>query len=144
MPWSSVAGFRSMVRRRLTSAAAADRGRTARPKISPAHASSVAIRRARVRMGDSVASPIRAVVQPALIPQEHGPVDDHEAYGTLNMGAGYALLVAPAVANRVVAIAASHSIPAWIAGHVERTTGSTKVVILPKSLEYPIKSLNIR
>ena len=50
--------------------------------------------------------------------QQHAQQDDHEAYGTLNMGAGFALFVPAEQAQRTVEIAAGprrrrHRWPAW-------------------------------
>ena len=47
-------------------------------------------------------------------------IDEREAYGTLNMGAGFALFVAAADAARCVQVAADCGVPAWNAGTVER------------------------
>lgn len=100
----------------------------------------------RARTSERFAYVIDTVPEPPPVfgfLQEHGLVDEREAYATFNMGAGYALIVAPADAERVVHIAAHHGIRALNAGHVERAD-STKVVILPKRLEYAAESLNIR
>lgn len=101
----------------------------------------------RARTDEHFAYIIETVPEPPPVfgfLQEHGPVDDREAYGTLNMGAGYALIVAPADAARVIKVASGLNILALNAGHVERTSGSTKVEIRPKRLEYAQESLNIR
>lgn len=74
--------------------------------------------------------------------QENGPIDDKEAYGNFNMGAGFALYVPEADIDTVVGVAASHKMGAFSAGHIER--GKKKVVILPKSLEYSSVTLNVR
>ena len=75
--------------------------------------------------------------------QEHGPVDDKEAYGTFNMGAGFALYVAEADVKVVLGVAASNNLVALRAGHIE-TTKRKKVVIVPKGLEYEAASLAVR
>jgi phosphoribosylformylglycinamidine cyclo-ligase len=82
--------------------------------------------------------------------QKHGPVDDREAYGNLNMGAGFALYVAEkdvsAVldANEAVApenLANYHR--AFKAGYIR--AGKTKrVIIEPKNLDYSAESLAVR
>lgn len=74
--------------------------------------------------------------------QKHGPVDDTEAYGNFNMGAGFALYVSEADADVVLEIATSHNIGALRAGYIER--GEKKVVIKPKGLEYSGATLGVR
>jgi len=74
--------------------------------------------------------------------QQHGPVDDMEAYGNLNMGAGFALYVAEADAQIVLEVARSLGLGALVAGHIE--VGDKKVVIKPKSLEYAGETLAVR
>lgn len=74
--------------------------------------------------------------------QEHGPVDDAEAYGNFNMGAGFALYISEADADAVLEVATSHKLGALRAGHIER--GEKKVVIKPKGLEYSGATLSVR
>lgn len=74
--------------------------------------------------------------------QKHGPVDDAEAYGNLNMGAGFGLYVTEADAVRVISIAESLGLHAFVAGHIEE--GDKKVVIKPKGLEYAGDTLAVR
>lgn len=68
--------------------------------------------------------------------------DAREAYGNLNMGAGFALFVDPQDAARTVEVAAQHGIPAWNAGTVER--GPKQVVIEPLSLTFGADDLHVR
>jgi len=75
--------------------------------------------------------------------QKHGPVDDTEAYGNFNMGAGFAFYVSEADADAVLEVAASHNIGALRAGHIERSDDK-KVVIKPKGLEYSGATLGVR
>ncbi|MBI2475695.1 MAG: phosphoribosylformylglycinamidine cyclo-ligase [Candidatus Taylorbacteria bacterium] len=75
--------------------------------------------------------------------QKHGPVDDTEAYGNLNMGAGFALYVSEADVDAVLEVAASHNIGALRAGYIERSDDK-KVVIQPIDLEYPGSTLGVR
>ncbi len=81
--------------------------------------------------------------------QQYGPVSDEEAYGNLNMGAGFALFIHPedrrkfqemydAIYSHVV-----RRFDAIIAGRVERSNVK-KVVIKPKGLEYTATTLAIR
>lgn len=84
---------------------------------------------------------------PAQLPifdflQQHGPVDDMEAYGNLNMGAGFALYVTEAQATQVINVAKKIGLCAFVAGHIE--DGDKKVVIKPKNLEYAGETLAVR
>ena len=69
-------------------------------------------------------------------------IDEREAYGTLNMGAGFALFVSAADAVRCVQVAADCGVPAWHAGTVER--GDRQVVIEPLSLVFSGDDLHVR
>jgi phosphoribosylformylglycinamidine cyclo-ligase len=68
--------------------------------------------------------PVPAVLQ--FIQQRAG-LDAREAYGTLNMGAGFALYVAAGDAARTVEVARAQGIEAWAAGTVE--AGPKRVII---------------
>ncbi|RZL00475.1 MAG: phosphoribosylformylglycinamidine cyclo-ligase [Rubrivivax sp.] len=74
--------------------------------------------------------------------QRECQLDDQEAYGTLNMGAGFALYVAAADAQRVVEISQGLGIPAIIAGRVEE--GPKQVVIEPLNVVYGADELQLR
>lgn len=74
--------------------------------------------------------------------QQHAQQDDREAYSTLNMGAGFALFVPAADADRVVAIAQSVGISAWNAGVVE--AGSKQVIIEPVGVTFGTDDLQLR
>jgi len=74
--------------------------------------------------------------------QHYGPVDDQEAYGNLNMGAGFALYVTETQASQVIDIAKKLGLRAFVAGHIE--DGNKKVVIKPKNLEYTGETLAVR
>ena len=74
--------------------------------------------------------------------QKECALDDHEAYGTLNMGAGFALYVAADQAQQVVDIAQSLGIAALIAGRVE--DGPKQVVIEPLNVVYGAEELQLR
>lgn len=86
-------------------------------------------------------------VQPVFsFMQEHGPVTDEEAYGNLNMGAGFAIFVPLSAVKRVMAAMDTllHSdFQAIEVGHVE-TSSEKKVVIKPKGLEYAASTLGVR
>lgn len=79
--------------------------------------------------------------------QEHGPVDDKEAYGNLNMGAGFALYVPEADVKMVWDVLEEYEYPnrfgACLAGHIEKSD-TKKVVINPKNLEYLGSTLAVR
>ncbi|MES2091653.1 MAG: AIR synthase-related protein [Pseudomonadota bacterium] len=74
--------------------------------------------------------------------QRECQLDDQEAYGTLNMGAGFALYVAAGDAQRVVEISQGLGIPAIIAGRVE--DGPKQVVIEPLNVVYGADELQLR
>jgi phosphoribosylformylglycinamidine cyclo-ligase len=68
--------------------------------------------------------------------------DDAEAYGTLNMGAGFALFVPAAEAGRAVAVARSAGVPAWVAGEVQ--AGPKQLLIEPLGLRFGGEELALR
>ena len=74
--------------------------------------------------------------------QKYGPIDDREAYGNLNMGAGFALYIAEADVPAVLEISKANGIGALRAGHIE--TGEKKVVIKPKNIVYLGSTLRVR
>lgn len=74
--------------------------------------------------------------------QKHGPVDDQEAYGNLNMGAGFALYVTESDVEKVLVVAKQLGFRALAAGHIEN--GDKKVVIKPKGLVYAGETLAVR
>jgi phosphoribosylformylglycinamidine cyclo-ligase len=74
--------------------------------------------------------------------QEQARHDDRDAYGTLNMGAGFALFVTPADAPRCVEIAQSLGIGARIAGQVEQ--GPKRLLIEPLGIEFGGEELQLR
>jgi phosphoribosylformylglycinamidine cyclo-ligase len=69
-------------------------------------------------------------------------MDTAEAYGTFNMGAGFALFVAGAAAERACAVAAERGWPLLHAGQVE--AGAKRVVIRPLGVTFEADSLQIR
>lgn len=77
----------------------------------------------------------------AFIQREAG-LDAHEAFGSLNMGAGFALFVAEDQAEQVVRIAQRVGVSAYLAGRVEK--GPRRVVIEPLGLEYGANELHLR
>lgn len=74
--------------------------------------------------------------------QEHGPVDDREAYGNFNMGAGFALYIDESDTAEVLRVAHRLGLRALFAGYIEE--GDKKVIIRPKGLEYAGETLAVR
>jgi phosphoribosylformylglycinamidine cyclo-ligase len=88
---------------------------------------------------------IRAVppVPPVLaFLQSQGGMSAREAYGTFNMGAGFALFVAPAGVAATIDVAERAGFAAWHAGDVE--AGDKRLVIEPLELEYAASELHLR
>jgi phosphoribosylformylglycinamidine cyclo-ligase len=75
--------------------------------------------------------------------QEHGPVDDQEAYANLNMGAGFALYVRESDVTKVLSIAHSLGLSALRAGTIA-SSKIKKVIINPLGLEYLGSTLGVR
>jgi phosphoribosylformylglycinamidine cyclo-ligase len=75
--------------------------------------------------------------------QEHGPVDDKEAYANLNMGAGFALYVGENDVEKVLVLAHFLGMSALRAGTIEPSKVK-RVVIRPLGLEYLGPSLGVR
>lgn len=75
--------------------------------------------------------------------QSTGGVDDREAYGNLNMGAGFAVYVPEGDVATVLDIAKGLPFAAFRAGHIEKSA-TKRVVIVPKSLEYSGDTLAVR
>ena len=65
-----------------------------------------------------------------------------EAYGTLNMGAGFALYVHGDDAERTVAVARDCGVPAWVAGRVE--AGPKRLLIEPLGVTFSGEDLQLR
>ena len=74
--------------------------------------------------------------------QLHTGQDDRDAYGTFNMGAGFALFVAPADAERCVAVARAQGVEAIVAGRVE--AGPKRLVIEPLGITFEGDALQLR
>jgi phosphoribosylformylglycinamidine cyclo-ligase len=74
--------------------------------------------------------------------QRHARQDDHEAYGTLNMGAGFALFVPAGQAQRTVEVAAANGVAATWAGVVE--AGDKELLIEPLGLRFAADDLQLR
>jgi phosphoribosylformylglycinamidine cyclo-ligase len=74
--------------------------------------------------------------------QREAGINAHEAYGSLNMGAGFALFVSSQDADRTVKLARDVGVNAWIAGQVE--SGPRRVLVEPLNLEYAAHELHLR
>ncbi len=69
-------------------------------------------------------------------------IDNREAYGNLNMGAGFALFVPAAQAEQCIVIARGCGVAAWNAGTVH--AGPKQVVIEPLALTFAGDDLHVR
>ena len=74
--------------------------------------------------------------------QEQAGQNAAEAYGTLNMGAGFALYVHADDAERTVAVAQACGVPAWLAGEVE--AGDKQLHIEPLGVHFGGADLQLR
>ncbi len=74
--------------------------------------------------------------------QREGRMAVREAYGSLNMGAGFALFVAPTDVAATIAAARSAGLSAWACGFVE--SGPRRVLIEPLGIEYAADDLALR
>ena len=74
--------------------------------------------------------------------QQHARQDDREAYSTLNMGAGFALFVKAADAERTVAVAKANGVDAIVAGVVE--AGPKRLLIEPLNITFGDDALQLR
>ena len=74
--------------------------------------------------------------------QQQAGHDAAEAYGTLNMGAGFALYVHADDAERTVAVARAQGVDAWVAGVVE--AGDKQLTIEPLNVHWGAAELQLR
>jgi len=74
--------------------------------------------------------------------QHHARMGDRDAYSTLNMGAGFALFVDAADADRTVGVARSVGVEAMVAGRVEQ--GPKQLLIEPLGLTFGSDDLQLR
>jgi phosphoribosylformylglycinamidine cyclo-ligase len=74
--------------------------------------------------------------------QAEGGMSARDAYGTFNMGAGFALFMARADVAAAIAAAERAGLAAWHAGAVE--AGAKSLVIEPLGLEYAASDLRVR
>jgi phosphoribosylformylglycinamidine cyclo-ligase len=76
--------------------------------------------------------------------QQHGPVSDHEAYATFNMGVGFAVYVSPNDADAALKLARDNGYEAWLAGTVRKQGGRKGVEIAPLGITYGGETLQVR
>lgn len=76
--------------------------------------------------------------------QRHGPVDDREAYGTFNMGVGFALFVDAGTVDACLSAADRTGHDAWVAGEVQTQQGRKAVEIVPLGLSFEAGTLQLR
>jgi phosphoribosylformylglycinamidine cyclo-ligase len=74
--------------------------------------------------------------------QEQSGINDFEAYGTFNMGAGFAFFVAAGDAEKALSVVQQTGLKAWKAGIVEQ--GIKQVVIEPLGLTFAAGDLHLR
>lgn len=74
--------------------------------------------------------------------QQQAAMDDTEAYGTLNMGAGFALFVPAAQAEQAAQVARNCGVPAWVAGEVH--AGPKQLHIEPLDIHFSGEDLQLR
>ncbi|MCF8206532.1 MAG: hypothetical protein K9J82_15730 [Methylotenera sp.] len=74
--------------------------------------------------------------------QKQAGQDDREAYSTLNMGAGFAIFVKAAAAERTAQVARDCGIAAWVAGTVE--AGEKQLLIEPLGIRFSENDLHLR
>ncbi len=74
--------------------------------------------------------------------QEEAGMSDRDAYGTFNMGAGFAIFVAAEDGARTVDVIRKAGVDAWVAGDVE--AGAKMLRIEPLGIEYAGSELGLR
>jgi phosphoribosylformylglycinamidine cyclo-ligase len=74
--------------------------------------------------------------------QRQSRMNDAAAYGTFNMGAGFALFVAAADCEAAVEVARAQGVDAWVAGRVE--AGPKRLLIEPLGIEFGGDALQLR
>ena len=74
--------------------------------------------------------------------QQWAQQDDREAYSTLNMGAGFAIFVAPGDAERTVQVALAQGVGARVAGVVQ--AGPKQLLIEPLGIRFGDDDLQLR
>lgn len=75
---------------------------------------------------------------------QNGPVEPREAYATFNMGAGFAVYIDPADAERTLAVAQAAGYEAWRAGIVRKEGTRKAVELMPLGIVYEGETLKVR
>lgn len=83
--------------------------------------------------------PVPSVLQFMM---EKGPISEKEAYGNLNMGAGFAIFVTASHVDKVISIAKKNKIRVYPYGTVEK--GKKQVIIEPKKIVFSSSTLQVR
>ncbi len=73
---------------------------------------------------------------------KHGPIEKQEAYGSLNMGVGFAIYVSKKDVKKVLDVSKRHKIKAYDAGVIEK--GPKRVIIEPEGIVFEGESLKVR
>lgn len=76
--------------------------------------------------------------------QAAGPIETREAYGTFNMGVGFAVMVAEQDAARALELARAAGFTAWAGGRVERQGERRAVELAPLGIAFEAASLGVR
>ncbi|MGD1276136.1 MAG: AIR synthase related protein [Tepidisphaeraceae bacterium] len=76
--------------------------------------------------------------------QKTGPVEQSEAYGTFNMGAGFAAYVGPGDAGACLSAAKAVGLAAMVGGTILKQGNRKAVEILPLGITYEADSLQVR
>jgi phosphoribosylformylglycinamidine cyclo-ligase len=74
--------------------------------------------------------------------REHAKLDTTEAYGTLNMGAGFALFMPKGQGQAAVQLAEAQGVQAWVAGEVSE--GPKCLIVEPLGLQFGADALQLR
>jgi phosphoribosylformylglycinamidine cyclo-ligase len=69
-------------------------------------------------------------------------MSDYDAYGTFNMGAGYAVYCAAGSGDDVVSLARDAGFDALVAGVVEE--GARRVIVEPPGVTFTTEALSLR
>jgi phosphoribosylformylglycinamidine cyclo-ligase len=76
--------------------------------------------------------------------QSAGKIEPREMYATFNMGAGFAIFVSQADAQRCVQIAGENGYTAWVAGNVRKEQARRAIEITPLNITFASDSLSVR
>ena len=71
-------------------------------------------------------------------------IEPREAYGTFNMGAGFAAVVGPSDAQAAVTVARQAGYDAWLGGTVQKEGGRKAVELAPLGITFEAESLQVR